>query len=1428
MKYLHKVLSKVWRLFEYYLVKLIDYRFKSRTIFWWGIKYFSLTLAAEIICIQTELQFSSLFTWINKNWGETWEVIIRTLIDLLGAGGLGWSYLTIFIKLYLITLFCLFEWNKDKKNQFSWKWIWVWNWNWKLVFNPSLELNLIKINNYGRQFRVNEGWFESIESRQLNTIEKAKFNDDLHFPSEAEIEISKLINQNVDINIIRNHIDLLNRYNLSISFQISEIENIENRSALYTINTDSSLYAELKKHQKSYLENQEKITSLVQQLYVGKLNLSEILELELFSDNFFKSSDLTNFVSDSQFDLFRSKEGLELFTSPAIERDFFKILELYYFALRNFTSEFLELKQYLIQTIRGNHYLIDASGGIGKTHFSIGIFKKLKENGHFPIFLKGSSFSGGSVDLNLIIKNLLELSNDEQITDFFKLLNSFGIEKNRKVIFIIDGINETTYLSNGFSSVWKDGVDWLVREFAKYQNLFLIVTSRTSYLKSIDLSSIVNRAELKGFEDEVDRKEVVNNYFKEYRIIEDVENSDLSHFQFPLFLSIFCQAVNGKREVDVPINLHQLELPMAMEKMIFQISSRASFETDRPSPRPVLNAIDRNTVSFKDEISGRLTIDDFFESTDGKSIDDIFISTSIAYHLLKDETLFLKELSFSNDNISEYVVHTFQFIGGYLIAKKILTEFPLSQDLVLSPFFINHLQNSHTDYSGNTINPNSHQLAKDILKFLITAYFHERNDLINHTTDYVVQNLTWELLFENPNYIGREALIEKLNPFLVDSAGWNALLNQSLNKFLEKDSSINFQFISDGLKSLSQINSDYSWSFYVYENWYVFEEFLNDTEEMLAEIVSNGELSSEDKLRLEIVIWLLETNYRKGRDRASIILLEVGIKFPDFIFSKLIEFSTVERLYIYERLASISYGICLRLQNDSIFVNGVFKDVVPSIYSLQFGQEPTAPTYHYVVIDSLKHMVDLGVQKKIIQFTKEQQEQLEKYSFVKNEWEAPSGSTIAIFQECGYNAYTHECPDPFKMDFVIYTVPRLIEYGNEVKKSEALANIYLRLQNAGYETLEFDRDIRSKMRDFFYGSSFYTIKGKIDRLGKKYSWNAFFEYAGFLLQNEELTNIWNEYDTSNGKPAYERLGDLEFEVSNPNPSLSLITQSIFKGNLLDIKSKNQNWVTIEKHDILWEVWKTKFEEQDFTMLYGYIENKPDANYTVRSFLVIDSFLIKKSEAKEIESELNNLCIDWGRELYGSKTLTRTYFGELYWADNIPDVLPVENTVYLGTKRNVKRKLSILNIHREEEYWDKKEGDIVEEVINDQIHFNCEPTIADYLWESDRTSGAQDSYRDNIPSPQIGKYLNLKADAEKFQLLDENLDVATKSVYWENQGKDKQQMNFLRSDLLQKYMDENDFVLLYEVRQFTHDQTISENGGQVDMRKIKYLFPHLRS
>ena len=70
-------------------------------------------------------------------------------------------------------------------------------------------------------------------------------------------------------------------------------------------------------------------------------------------------------------------------------------------------------------------------------------------------------------------------------------------------------------------------------------------------------------------------------------------------------------------------------------------------------------------------------------------------------------------------------------------------------------------------------------------------------------------------------------------------------------------------------------------------------------------------------------------------------------------------------------------------------------------------------------------------------------------------------------------------------------------------------------------------------KKFKNGESLYGVEDKIDRLGKKYSWMSFFDYAGYLL-NEGKLDIWTEED-SESESHYSRLGDIEIEITNPKP-----------------------------------------------------------------------------------------------------------------------------------------------------------------------------------------------------------------------------------------------------------------------------------------------------
>ena len=340
--------------------------------------------------------------------------------------------------------------------------------------------------------------------------------------------------------------------------------------------------------------------------------------------------------------------------------------------------------------------------------------------------------------------------------------------------------------------------------------------------------------------------------------------------------------------------------------------------------------------------------------------------------------------------------------------------------------------------------------------------------------------------------------------------------------------------------------------------------------------------------------------------------------------------------------------------------------------------------------------------------------------------------------------------------------------------------------------------------------------------------NAVYEYAGYLLSKGELPNIWSEYDERNGKPAYQRLGDVQFEVSNCDPSKSVIHEKIYEGDLLDVKSTDLDWVKNEKFKEFFKIRKMDFEGKDFTLLYGYIECKSSANYDVRSYLLIESFLVKKSDITSFEDRITGQTFEWNNrsDIHCASSLNNVYFGELYWADNIPDVTSEHQSIEIDELEEQEIVLKMQDFLNDDYYLKTNEpGDIVRRNERIQFLFPTEPTTTEYLWEVDSTSGAQDSLSANIPSLNIGKYLNLKSDPKNFQILDKDLKKATVTIDWEEESKNVQKMNYLRSDLLQKYMDEKDLVILYQVKQFTHDKTIPGVDYQVDFRGTQFFLPH---
>lgn len=1410
------ILNRVIELILYYFKKLIDFKFKSRSIYWYMIKYVTISLIVELTCLATETQFTALFENINSNYGEIWELVARTLIDLFVGGGLGYSWPTIIIKLYLITLFSLLEWRKDHDLNISWKWFWFWKWNWNVLIDINTEFNLLKIvyQSGNKNWQPSNKWFKEInETYRLN---KNKFIKELHVESKLEKKLfDQIVNEQVKVSEYHESFKNCRNAALKLRSELSKLNLlIEDTRDPLILNGNSSLHSSYQEVIESLPIIDEKLNQ-ISVLTQVRSNQHIRLDQVYFPVS---NAELNDRIKSNSFDLLKVKIRLSASDKISNSKRIFNALSPVLLSVRNLNETIDDLNIKKDQIIR-NHFIVHATAGVGKTYFAAHIYSSLKDDGHLPLFIPASAFSGNHSSLSHAFQKVFKYSEATSLNSFFSKLNEFAKKKNKRVVLIIDGMNETTYNLSGFSPIWGDGIENLTEDISNYEYLTFLATCRTSYLEnSIDRTFSLNCSHaLSGFEGFDIRKMAIEQYFKYYKIVSNSINSRNSRlFSIPLILRIYCIGENGDRAGIVQVKLDHNSYEKTLYKFIEEECIDIAGKLDRPSTRPIYNGIFRSSERFIEEISGSLDYDTFLELTQGKSIDEIMKSTSIGYKFLESELLFMKD--FQPYFEGERVVHTFQNVGGYLLAQYLYNQYDNPSDFVASKEFSSLLSGIKKDRVNGNLNNDTHQLGLDIMLFMVYQYSKSddpkyTNDLIDYTQDPLVLEYTWRFVSDYWEFKAKKRLEQKLKELAQNLNLWDGLLENNIDEYLDPDFPLNFLYIKDLLLTVNPSLVELTWVKNIYENSSIFQEFLKKDYSVFD--------SNQLNIALELTIWLLESTIYEIRDSASKNLLEYGCNKPEFIFSKVEEYSYVKRLYIYERLAGIAYGICLRKQNDKTFVTNVLKPFANTVYNLQFKPEPAAPSYHYIVIDSFKHIIDLAIHLNVFELPIEE---LGKF----NEYKFNSDVGWNDINEVDRNNVTLKwssspIKDPLSGDFITYTIPRLLDNNHE-GHLDAVAHIYKRLIDSGYEPKTYKDFPEGIEQDFYFGSSKSDIKGKVDRLGKKYSWNAFFEYAGYLLKLGELPVFYDGAKDSSVTSFYNRLSDVEIEVSNPQKKY--LNKRLFSEKLLKDKTDSQGWPYKKKFKSLDEVFSYQFDSNNYTLLYGYFEEgeKSKFSYDVRSFLLVTSFLVKKENLLGKEDQILNKTLNWDFDLHSNNSIDNTYFGELYWADSIPEIKRNrESIVYY--KPNGKDKSLIKNKLSEFEGEETKEiikKGIELDPVQVQISIEVEPALVEYSWESN--SKIYPSLRGNIPSPNIGKHLNLKADSKNFQILDENDKKAFVSVEFEEGEGLKQSSDYMRTDLLKKYLDDKGLVLMYQIKQHTFDRKAGDGSG--DFRGMQFKIKEL--
>lgn len=1235
-------------------------------------------------------------------------------------------------------------------------------------------------------FEVTSQWLKRLQEKHFDPEVEAKYNKNLYVDADYSEDVYNLILLNdglcetvyQQIKIVLNHGEaLLNRYNVRKVGLSAAVDKEELKNLIELIETAVT-------NMPVVLKSLVSLQTLIKNRDFEKIvvfGLPENLDKSWLKRQKIKS--LKEVLSQAGED-FNETERLTALYSFQSELDLF-------------VKKSIELQRNT-KLLKSQAILMHGGAGMGKSAFAMALTKSLVDSENPVLFLKGTAFRGSPDDFDNLLLRALEVPMGYSLNEILSLLNDYGKSNDKRLTFIFDALNETTFQNQGFSPIWKNHLDRFLSELKNFPYLFFVATLRTSYIQRIWSGSIpYTSRQMSGF-DGPNLKDAVEKYFDYYKIDKtNLKEEDIHFFRTPLMLQLYCRMLNPSRD-ELVQPLTRLEgFVQVFDQYLDKLSAEVKKELGLISKEVVYSSINRCSQHMMDNLEIFLPIVDYYNLMEGRPVTRI--DGTIGKSVLEGHLIFLPD----NLQNKDVVVHTQQEVGGYLLAKALRDMFGSYEAVVQSEFFQTHLIG--TD--------NLHNLKDDILKFL--SINSERDEFVinNNLDNEVIRQIAINKLQREhsaePNSDLREKLFKDVS---VQSI--RPILDASKAYLLVPHSPLRIECLIPELLKLNALDFDMAWTYFVHHNGGYLQRELERIDENLI----SGDLNLS--LCLDFLALMLETTIRELRDKATLILIRFGEIHPDLIYDKLLAFLSTDRIYVFERLSMVLYGVCLRRQNNSEFVSNNLRYYAENLFVLQFQGAAGNAKYNYNLIDSFKHIIDLAIHKNEFELEPEQSLRLSKYQFDHPEtWNEPTEKDFEQVYDIVNDSYrSGDRPDPLKMDFVIYTIPRLIKRDDR-DNHELTAHVFKRIKELGYLTLEVsDRLDDDPEVDFFYGWQPEWFSTKVDRLGKKYSWMAYFDYAGYLLKKGEL-DVWAPEDTS-VTSHYERLSDVEIEVSILKPSAKQAL-SLIDTNLLSHRNENPDWTILPKYDLLLQKTIHVEEGHDFVMLSGKIEENQNDQFKVRSFVDVEAFLVNKADLAGKQEVITNREVEWHDGIRWNHYLSRTYFGELYWSDNIPDVKP--NYEWLSTSESAltSRRLTIRDVAPGKKYEGLETGMEIEEEEELKLRVELEPATVEYLWESG--SDVFPTLTRQIPSENIGKLLDLRADCENFRLIDQELNVATLHYNYKAKG-ESQDFMFLRKDLLKKYLDEKGLVLMYQVKQHTYDNLAGDGSG--DFRGMQYFFPAL--
>jgi len=1004
------------------------------------------------------------------------------------------------------------------------------------------------------------------------------------------------------------------------------------------------------------------------------------------------------------------------------------------------------------------------NAGIGKTHLSSHICHERLESGLPALLVLGLHFTSDQ-PLQTQLLNILDVPTAYSWHDFLHALEATAQAYHTRIPLIIDGLNEA--MRNGvFSDVWKTGLPGFIQEISQTNSVVLITTCRTTYRKAIWPGGLPENAKyIYGFDD-YSVELALEKYFSWYKIKADLTAAPLSQFKHPIYLKIFCESQNPERKEQKQIYIGEQTLFEVFENFISRcnraICGRLGLHHDVPVVTQALNEIARY---LWEEHSRHIPLTKLAEVVDGQPLGVLNWMQSKTKSILDEGLLVCRDWH----NAEEIIYFTYDLLGGYVIARHLIQEAGADVEA-----FVRSERTTVAllgdDY--RTLHPLYIDIDRSLAALLPRQTGRYLHELTNNNRAF---SLSINALFElQPNMVS-EACVQLVERLFDHPQNRKPLMELSESTVGHVSHPLNASFWSERLRALPMPERDISWTEYVRENFERIEKTLTRFEELCRskEALSN---MTESRILLiaEHMMWVLTSTVRPLRDKATRALYWYGRRMPERFLDLALSSLSINDPYIPERMLAAVYGVAMARQFD--FVDSTFPEkILPTygrkLYDAMFAPHAPHGTTHILARDYAQHTIEIALIHHPNLLTAEECKRvtppfsdggIRKWgqSEDKNKGEYRAGNA------------------PIQMDFENYTIGRLIwnrrnyDFAH-IQYKPAVANIFWRIYDLGYSLEMFGEIDKDIARGHWTREE---NRGKTDRYGKKYSWIAFYELAGFR-QDRGLLDDWY---------GWPRIGDADIDPSFPEPVQEF--QVVDKDLLGDRSMPLPEWIAkggnscIAPYLVMEELCN---EKGPWVLLDGFICQEDVA--ARRSCIIFPrSFLI---QGTDLEETLNLLQKTERRGRWPPEITEdyHTYAGEVPWCDTFHYNGQDELEFIISTKKASFPSYAFdleKTLPNEQEY----------EVPDKKRVFKVAIPVRENNWEGYHSIVNPDRYV-LVPSKELAEFLDLCSQPQTFDLYEKNGRRASITLRWGDTWHTEHKLIFLRQDLLDRYLHENGLHLV---------------------------------